>query len=269
MTGASTTAALMRATHPGPTVAVTVLAVALAVSEGLDPGRIMLVTAAVLTGQLTVGWSNDLVDRQRDTAARRGDKPLATGELDVGATRFACGTAVVATVVLSFACGWTAGLVHLGCVAAAWAYNLGLKSTVLSWVPYAVAFGGLTVFVALADPHGVLPAAWVPVAAAMLGVGAHLVNTLPDLAADAATGVRGLPHRLGARGSTVTAALVLVTGSVVVALGATGAPRTVVLGALVVVVGLGVVAVVARGRTPFRAAIAIALVDAALVVAAR
>jgi len=261
--------ALVRATHPGPALAVTVLAVALAVAEDLGAGRVALVAAAVLTGQLTVGWSNDLVDRRRDSAVGRRDKPLATGELDVAVTRLACGAAVLGTVALSLACGWWAGLVHLGCVAAAWAYNLGLKSTVLSWLPYAVAFAGLAVFVALAGPDGALPPLWVPVAAGMLGVGAHLVNTLPDLADDAVTGVRGLPHRLGARGSTVAAALVLVSGSVVVALGASSAPRPLVLGTLVVVVALGAVAVLAQGRTPFRAAVAIALVDAVLVVAAR
>ncbi|QCX27379.1 UbiA family prenyltransferase [Nocardioides jishulii] len=261
--------ALVRASHPGPVVAVTALALALAVSEGLGPVRVVLVGAAVFFGQLTVGWSNDLVDRARDSVVGRTDKPLATGELDVRLTRLACGAAVVATVVLSLACGWMAGLVHLGCVAVAWAYNLGLKSTVLSWLPYAAAFGGLTVFVALAGQPPALPAAWVPLAAAMLGVGAHLVNALPDLADDAATGVRGLPHRLGAGGATVAAAVVLVAGSVVAATGTSSAPRTLVLAGLVVVVALGVVAVLARGRTPFRAAVAIALVDAVLVVAAR
>ena len=41
----------------------------------------------------------------------------------------------------SLASGLLAGLAHLVGVAAAWAYNLGLKSTRISWVPYAVAFG--------------------------------------------------------------------------------------------------------------------------------
>lgn len=261
--------ALLRASHPGPALAVTVLAVALAVAEDLSAGLVALVAAAVLSGQLSVGWSNDLVDRRRDCAVGRRDKPLATGELDVRVTRLACGAAVLATVLLSLACGWLAGVVHLACVAAAWAYNLGLKSTVLSWLPYAVAFAGLTVFVALTGTDGALPPPWVPLAAGMLGVGAHLVNAVPDLADDAVTGVRGLPHRLGARGSTVAAALVLVFGSVVVALGASSAPRPLVVGTLAVVVVLGALAVLTQGRTPFRAAVAIALVDAVLVVAAR
>ena len=59
-----------------------------------------------------------------------------------------------------------------------------------------------------------------PAAGALLGVGAHLVNVLPDLADDEATGVRGLPHRIGARRLPVVAAGVLAAGSLVVALGA-------------------------------------------------
>jgi len=37
------------------------------------------------------------------------------------------------------------------------------------------------------------PRASVSAAAALLGLGAHFANVLPDLAGDAATGVRGLP----------------------------------------------------------------------------
>lgn len=260
---------LLRAAHPGPALAVTVLAAALAVSAGLQPARVALVTAAVLAGQLSVGWSNDLVDLARDRHVGRSDKPLATGELRPQVATGACLVAVAATVVLSLACGWVAGLVHLGCVAAAWAYNLGLKSTVLSWLPYAVAFGGLTVFVALADPGAGLPPWWWPVAGAMLGVGAHLVNVLPDLADDEATGVRGLPHRLGARWATVLAVVVLAGATAVIAAGTSDVPVAVLAAVLLLVAALGVVVLVGRGRAPFGAAVAIALVDVVMLVAAR
>ena len=56
--------------------------------------------------------------------------------------------------------------------------------------------------------------------AALLGVGAHLLNVLPDLDDDAATGVRGLPHRLGPRRIAPVAAAVLVAASIVVLVGA-------------------------------------------------
>ena len=217
---------------------------------------------------MTIGWTNDLIDRGRDSAVGRADKPLATGELSVGPVRAVCGTAVAATVVLSLLCGLVAGLVHLGCVAAGWSYNLGLKATVWSWAPYAVAFGGLTVFVSLAGPTGTVPPAWIPLVAALLGVGAHLVNALPDLADDEATGVRGLPHRLGARRTRIAAVVVLGAASVVVVANSPTAPWPVRIVALLVVAVLAGVALTARGRTPFWVAVAIALVDAVLLVLA-
>lgn len=223
----------------------------------------------MLTGQLTIGWTNDLIDRGRDSAVGRADKPLATGELSVGRVQVAVAVAVALTVVLSLWCGVVAGLVHLGCVAAGWAYNLGLKATVWSWTPYAVAFGGIAVFVTLAGPAAALPPAWIPVVAALLGVGAHLVNALPDLADDEATGVRGLPHRLGARLTRLLSVVVLVAASVIVVL-ASGEVRLILrIAALLLVAALAAVALSTRGRTPFRAAIAIAVVDALLLVLAQ
>ena len=268
MSAAATLPALLRAAHIGPTLAVTALATALSVAAGASAGRTVLIAGAVFAGQLTIGWSNDLIDRSRDRSVGRTDKPLATGELTVRTVTIACAAAVLAVVVLSLLCGILAGLVHLGCVATGWAYNLGLKRTVWSWAPYALAFGGLTVFVSLAAA-GELPEPWVPVVAAMLGVGAHLVNALPDLADDEATGVRGLPHRLGARWAQVTAVTVLVAASCVVAIASREAPGPVRVGVLLVVLALAAVALLTRGRAPFRAAVAIAIVDAVLLVAAR
>ena len=261
--------ALLGASHPGPAFAVTLLAGLLAGAVGLGPARIVLVVAAVLTGQLSIGWSNDLVDLARDRAVARADKPLVDGRVAERTVRLACGLAVVATVPLSLACGWLAGAVHLVCVAAGWAYNLGVKATAWSWLPYAVAFGGLPVFVSLTDNSDQAPPVWLPLAGALLGVGAHFVNVLPDLADDAATGVRGLPHRLGARWSPVVAAVVLVTAAVVIVVGAPVDSGAVALGALVVTAGLAAVALFAHGRAPFRAAIAMALVDVAMLVWAR
>jgi len=195
--------ALLGACHPGPAFAVTLLAGLLAGAVGLGPGRVALVVAAVLTGQLSIGWSNDLVDLARDRAVGRVDKPLVDGRVSERAVRTACALAVAATVPLSLACGWGAGLVHLVCVAAGWAYNLGLKSTPWSWLPYAVAFGGLPVF--------------------------------------------------------VTAAVVIVVGAPVDS-------GVVAAAALLLTAGLAAVALLAHGRAPFRAAIAMALVDVAMLV---
>jgi hypothetical protein len=50
-------------------------------------------------------------------------------------------------------------------------------------------------------------------------MGAHFANVLPDLPADLATGVRGLPQRLGGRISRAVAGLLLGAATAVLALG--------------------------------------------------
>ena len=263
----ATLAAVLRAAHGGPALAVTTLSVLLGLGIGLTPGRVLLVGAAVLTSQLSIGWSNDLLDLARDREVGRSDKPLVAGQVRPGLLRAACVAALAVTIPLALACGVAAALVHLVNTAAGWAYNLGLKATAWSWLPYAVAFGGLPVFVSLASPSPSWPAAWQLLAGAMLGVGAHFLNVLPDLADDEATGVRGLPHRLGERSSRRCAIGLLALATVVILLG-TGS------GALGGILSLGAVVVLVpfalrgTGRVPFLAAIGIALVDVALLVAA-
>jgi len=105
-----------------------------------------------------------------------------------------------------------------------WAYNLGLKSTVLSWLPYAIAFGLLPAVATLSASPSRWPAAWALIAGALIGVAAHLANVLPDLREDVANGVRGLPHRLGAKATALTAAGILLTGSAVILFGPGGQP---------------------------------------------
>lgn len=261
--GRRTVRGLVRACHPGPTLAVTVLTALLAWSAGHALARGALVTAAVLAGQLSIGWSNDLVDVRRDRAVGRPDKPVAAGEVPESLVRAACGAALVACVMLSFACGWRSAVVHLVLgVASGWAYNLWFKRTVLSPLPYAVAFAALPAVVTLALPSPAWPPAWVLVTGALLGVGAHLLNVLPDLADDEATGVRGLPHRLGARVVRWLAPAVLLAGSAVAAYGpGHGVLDPAGLGLLVACAALAVVAVVGRGRLPFVAAVLIALAN--------
>ena len=260
-------AALAQACHPGPTFAVTALTGLLwmALSDGGVPGTV--VTLAVFAGQLTIGWSNDLIDAPRDRAVARNDKPLVTGELSESLVRKAIGVAGFACLVLSFMCGWRSALVHLFLgVGSGWAYNLGLKRTAWSAVPYAVAFGALPAVVSLSLPARSWPPVWMMATGAVLGVGAHLLNALPDLADDDATGVRGLPQRLGAARVRVIAPAVLLAGSVVATVGPGGSVPTGAWVGVGVCAVLALVAVLARGKAPFVAAIGIALVDVAVLI---
>ncbi len=260
-----TTTLLVRAAHIGPALAVTTVVLLLAVSGGLPTARVVFVVLAVFTGQLTIGWANDLLDARRDRATGRRDKPVATGELPASLVTTALVTAGAACVVLSFLVGWRSALVHLGLgVLSGHLYNLVAKRSWWSWLPYAVAFGTLPAVVTLADVPPRWAPLWMLLTAATLGVAAHLLNALPDLDDDLATGIRGLPHRLGRTRSKVLATALLVLGSAVAVLGPPGDPGAIAGLAFGIVVVLAVTALVTSGRTPFRAAIGIALVDVAL-----
>ena len=263
-------AALVRASHPEPTVAVTAIATALAVSSGLG-ARSAWVAGAFLTGQLSVGWSNDWIDAARDARNRRADKPVGQGRLSVAAVRTAALVALALCVPLSLAMGLGAGLLHLAAVAAAWSYNARLKATALSFLPYALAFGAVPSIVVLALPGTALAPAWATAAGALLGVGAHLCNALPDLDEDLAQGVRGLPHRLGPRRSAAWAAVLLLTAAAVLALGPPGPPGAAALVAValsVLVTGVGLARSRREGsRDAFLAALVVAALSVGLLVA--
>lgn len=260
---------LIRACHPEPTVAVTAVSAALAAAVGRGVAGTVAVAAAVLAGQLSVGWMNDLLDRDRDVRVRRTDKPVAAGALAPGTLRAAMVAAGVAVVPLSFLSGWLAGTLHLVAVGSAWSYNLRLKATALSVLPYAVSFGLLPAFITAGLPGHPVPG-WLVAAGALLGAGAHFANVLPDITDDLATGVRGLPHRIGPTGSRVAAGLLLAAASVVLALGPPGPPGALGIGAVVVAVAAGAGAAVLGRRPGSRAAflgvLVVAAVDVALLV---
>jgi len=273
LTSPATVRGLVLASHFPPTVMVTAFALALSAGIGAGAGTTALVTLAVLAGQLSVGWCNDWLDAPRDLAVGRSDKPVVQGLVTPGALRVAAFAAGAACVVLSFATGLAPGLVHVVAVASAWAYDARLKATWWSWAPYAVSFALLAVFVVLAAPGDGRPAPWAVAAAALLGVGAHVANTLPDLEDDTATGVRGLPHRVGRRPSTVLAPVLLGAASVLVVVAPPGAPCAVAwtLGAAAVVLGVvaGLLGVLRpRSRAPFALSMAVAGVCVVLLVLA-
>jgi 4-hydroxybenzoate polyprenyltransferase len=132
--------------------------------------------------------------------------------------------AAALAVVLSLGLGVVPGLLLLVLVASGWAYNAGLKRTVASGLPYVTGFGALPAGVVAAAPGSPAAPWWLVTAGGALGVAAHLANVAPDLEDDLATGVRGLPHRLGARASAVVAALLLGGASVVLVAGPDGPP---------------------------------------------
>lgn len=240
--------ALLRACHLAPTLAVTSIATALAVSTGRGWGS-AAVAAAVVSGQLAVGWSNDYLDRERDRDAGRVDKPIAQGQVRATTVRNAAVLAAAACVPLSMLSGLRAAAVHLLAVAVALAYNARLKQTWASPLPFAAAFAALPAFVTLGAPGHPGPPWWALVAAGTFGCGAHFINTLDDLETDLRQGVRGLPQRIGLRSSLLVGASLLAAATATLALGPPGTPDAIGLVTFAATVAL--VAGVARAARAF------------------
>lgn len=244
---------LLLASHPGPTVVVTVIAALLGLGLGYPPGRLVLLALAILCGQLSIGWSNDWLDAARDRAVERSDKPAARGDVSVAVVRAAAFVALAAAMLLTLPLGPAALAAHVVAIAGGWAYNLGLKSTVYSWLPFAVSFGILPAIATLGQEQPALPQWWVFAAGALLGVAAHVTNVLPDLEDDARTGISGLPHRLGARVSGLLAFAALAVATLLITFGPGLPVRPLLIAGLLIGLGAAVTGVVLLlRRTPTR-----------------
>jgi len=234
---------LITACHPGPTAVVTLVITTMSLAAGRSMGGAALMGIAALTGQLSVGWSNDAHDAVGDLRVQRLDKPTVRGSITSNQLWVCALVALSACVPLSFmAAGLIGGVAHLIAVASAWAYNFYFKSTRASWLPYALSFGLIPTFVTygLTPPHA--PEAWLTVAAALMGVGAHLANALPDLQSDEAIGTGGVAVALGRRITSISAVCLLMAAIIVllthIAVGAVVSTTIIVMSGLVVIAAL-------------------------------
>ncbi|MEV6297779.1 UbiA family prenyltransferase [Actinoplanes sp. NPDC051861] len=264
--------ALFRSAHPEPGLAVTGAMTLLAFGVGHRGWRLTLVALAVAATQFSVGWVNDWLDADRDRRAGRHDKPIAEGAVSRHAVGLAGLLATLAIPLPALPLGAVPTVVISVIGVFALLYDWPLKSTAFSVVPYLVAFGLLPAFVVVSLPGHPAPPAWLVAAGALLGGGAHFANVLPDLADDAATGVRGLPHRIGARWSQIAAAVLLLGATLTLVLGPPGPPSwpgLVGAAAAVVVLPFGWYATQRANGRPvalFRAVMVVALIDVLLLV---
>lgn len=205
------------AAHAAPTAAVTLVITLLAWSIGWRGGSLALVAAAVLVGQLSVGWSNDAFDADRDRRAGRAEKPTVAGTVPARSLWVAAWVALVAAAVLSWlAAGWLGGSFHVFALAMAWLYNVALSRTVWSWLPYALAFGAMPAFL-FVGLDGSAPPWWSVAAFAIIATSAHLANALPDLESDRDNGLGGLAVRLGRQRSVLLCWGLLAAGTALLA----------------------------------------------------
>lgn len=221
----------------------------------------------MLCYQFAIGVMNDIADRDDDATAKPW-KPIAAGVLRVGMAKAIAVTLIGAGLLVTLPLPTGAWLIGVGGLACGLAYDLWLKRTALSWAPMALAFPLIPAWVYVALDRWEALLWWVFPVGLTLGIAVHLANQLPDIAADASAGARGLAVRAGARRtaslaflaygaamSTATAVLIAVEPGRALLVAATGA-----IGGLV-----GVRAVRLFGRDGLFGVFAVTSAGAALV----
>ncbi len=196
-------ALLLTAAHPRLGMA-TAAGLGLAATLSGRPAReVGMVLLTALVGQCVLGWGNDLVDRRRDAAEGRDDKPVARELLAPGDLGFALTCALLLVVPLAMSHGLWAGTSYLAALAVALLGLVVLRGGWLSWLPWAVSYALYPAFLAYGgwagDGRETPPELAITALAAVLGVCVHVMTALPGLVGDHEAGRRHLPLRIALR----------------------------------------------------------------------
>ena len=205
---------LLIASHFGPTVLVVTISFCISISQ-FSLSESIRIALAIFAGQLVVGWSNEVIDYPLDRAAGRAKKPLVSGEIALENLRLLIPIALLAAGILSILSplGLVGTALHLLGILSAMTYNLKLKATILSPIPYLISFGLMPWAIFLAA--GEKPPVWLYLALALFTTAFHFLNVIKDLQWDIDQGVRGLPQRIGKQPSIAIAALLAGCGVLV------------------------------------------------------
>ncbi len=196
-----------RLLHPLPSLLTVAASAAFAflAARGVPPLPNLLLLVAVETcRQFSISAFNDYYDREVDRG--RAEKPVASGAISPRTAWLVGAGFALACMALSLLMGsWLFVLLTAVGLGGGLLYDAGLKQTALSWLPFAIAFPTLPLwaYVAVYPSAAGIPdrLLWVWPVGAVLVVGIHLADTIPDLGTDAEAGVLGLAHRLGMRRS--------------------------------------------------------------------
>jgi 4-hydroxybenzoate polyprenyltransferase len=198
-----TAVCLLRAAHPRRAALTAAALAAAATASGRPLREVALVLGTVLVGQVLLGWDNDLVDDERDRAAKRGDKPIASGTLERGTVWFCLACGLLLVVPLSLSSGITAGVSYLLSLLVGAAGNRLLRWNTFSWLPWAIAFALYPAYLSYGGWGGAAkghpPTIAMTLLAALLGVGVHVLTSLGHLVDDNDAGHHHLPLQLALR----------------------------------------------------------------------
>lgn len=202
---------LLKASHFGPTLLVTAISFGFATYYWWE-GPAFVIAFGVFTGQLVVGWSNDLYDYEDDLRHNRLNKPLVAKTISKESLqswlRFMVPFSFIANLLGPL--GIKGGLVYMLGIACGVAYNFYFKFSPLSPLPYAIAFAALPSCIAISK--NITPPTWMWLGGALFGMAAHFINVIKDMKEDQISQIGGLPQRIGTTKSIIIATLLIICG---------------------------------------------------------
>ncbi|HYX48300.1 MAG TPA: UbiA family prenyltransferase [Ktedonobacteraceae bacterium] len=176
---------------------------------------IVLVITAHAAMQVSIAMLNDYCDRMVD-ARGKPEKPIPRG-LILPREALVAGLLMIAIMlVLLIPLPRLALVVSLCYLALGQAYNLGLKSTPLSGIVFALAMPLIPLYAFAGVGHIPPIIFWFVPAGFLLGIALNLANSLPDLEEDAAQGLKTLAVVLGVRRSFAASYTMIIVCTVMI-----------------------------------------------------
>ena len=202
---------LAKASHFGPSLLVTALSYFFA-QLYWQPGSALVIALGFFSGQLIVGWSNDLIDYTDDLSHQRMNKPLVAGLISRKFLQSWLAVMIPVALVINLfgPLGFVGGGLSIFAIVWALGYNFYFKFNIFSPLPYAIAFAILPSCMAYSQDK--TPPTWMWLGGALFGMAAHFLNVLKDMDQDHASGIKGLPQRCGKTGSIITATILIALG---------------------------------------------------------
>ena len=188
---------LVRLVHPFPSLLDGLVTMALAWLAGASGRTAAALGLAMFCLQASIGTVNDIVDVERDRDTKPG-KPLPRGIVGRSTAWFVAGGGVVLGLAISVLIEPLTGAIGVVGVALGYAYDVRLKVSRWSWLPFALGISLLPVY-AWVGATGAIPAIFmllVPMAI-LSGAGLALANQLADDERDRAQGLLTAVGRLG------------------------------------------------------------------------
>lgn len=189
----------LRIIHPFPTLlnVAAVAGLAMVAADGSpDAALLARMMLFMLLAQSAIGIVNDIFDRDLDAAAKPW-KPIPAGAIGTRAASIAAAGAIAGATALAATFGVAGFALAMLGMACGLAYDVRLKRSQLSALPFMVAIPVLPLWVWVTLGAWQNALWWLLPLGALIGLALHLANTIPDIEDDARHGVRGLAHRLG------------------------------------------------------------------------